>query len=772
MVRRLKKWAIVFLILFVAVAILWLLRSFYLPYICEDPIPLLNHHFATGGALTDRNGRILRVIPDEREAISIYIPLASHSQELIEAVLLAEDRGFYDHCGVSPLAIMRAAWQNFTNQRIISGASTISQQLIRVIKPRPRILSTKISEALMALRLEEKLSKKEILEKYLNSVSLFSNVCGMHAASLLLFGKSPYMLNLAESATLAAAIQAPGRFDPFSKKGNLALTKRRNWVLAEMLKNKKCTKTEYESALKQIIPTYRKKLPFNAPHFCDMILQRSKKPVGLVATTIDINLQNKLTEILSAHKARLLRSGATQACGMIVDAKNLNILAMSGSMEYGPINNGFNNGCLAKRSGGSILKPFLYALSFEKGYYPSFIIPDTMQTFKTLQGDYHPDNSNRKSYGPVSIRIALGNSLNISAVKMLNILGIKTFYDFIVDLGILKYEEKAADHFGLGLAIGNPEIRMYDLIPAFAMLVNGGNLGYLSSFPEEKTTYRNIISPETAWLIFEVLADPSARLFTFGNPACFKSESRFMIKTGTSTDYRDGWLVAGDSSFIIALWAGNFNGSPMRHLSGAVACGPIYKDIVDYLEKIYRCEEPKKPKKVIKQKICSFSGKFPNGDNCPLTGMDYFNEENANPGICSFHKGLDEYHSLPTDYASWLQHRKMLTDVDPYKLEEVTKKTDNTSKNTAETIVENSSIKILSPYEGDRYVIMPSHDNLCHLRALPSQAVDEVIWIIDGYEFERSKAPYEAYWPLEKGQHKICVMTDGDIATEVTIFVE
>ncbi|MBQ2594712.1 MAG: hypothetical protein II567_15695, partial [Candidatus Riflebacteria bacterium] len=509
----------------------------------------------------------------------------------------------------------------------------------------------------------------------------------------------------------------------------MALTKRRNWVLEEMLKNGKCTKEQYETAIKQIIPTYRRKLPFNAPHFCDMLLQQKGKPVGIVPTTIDMNLQNKLHEILSAHKSRLFRSGAKQACGMIVDALNMNILAMDGSFEYGPISNGFNNGCLAKRSGGSILKPFLYALAFEKGYYPSFIIPDTMQVFKTLQGDYHPDNASRKSYGPVSIRLALGNSLNISAVKMLNILGIKTFYDFVVDLGILNYEEKAADHFGLGLAIGNPEIRMYDLIPAYSMLVNGGNLRPLTTVPDEKVASRNIISSETAWLIFDVLADPSARLFTFGNPACFKSESRFMIKTGTSTDYRDGWLVAGDSRFIIALWSGNFNGAPTRGLSGAVACGPIYKDIVDYLEKLYRCHEPVKPKRVLKQKICSFSGKLPNGSNCPLTGMDYFIDDNSNPGVCTFHKGEGDYHSLSTDYASWLQHRKMLTDVDPYQLEKVERKTVISADNKKETIADVASIKILSPYEGDRYVIMPSHDNLCHLRALPSQAVDEVIWI-------------------------------------------
>ena len=185
----------------------WFLRGFFLPFICEDPMPLIEKHFTTGGAFTDRNGRFLRIIPDEREAISIYIPLASHTQELIDAVLLAEDRGFYEHAGVSPMAIARAAWQNLTNNRIVSGASTITQQLIRVVKPRPRVLSTKISEALMALRVELKLSKKEILERYLNSVSLFSNVCGMQAASLLLFNKNTYMLIAAITGCLSRALR-------------------------------------------------------------------------------------------------------------------------------------------------------------------------------------------------------------------------------------------------------------------------------------------------------------------------------------------------------------------------------------------------------------------------------------------------------------------------------------------------------------------------------------------------------------------------------------
>ena len=750
----------------------WLLRGVYLPYICEDPLPLLNKHFATGGAFVDKNGKILRIVADERETLSFYAPLGSHSAELVDAVLLAEDRGFFEHSGVSPASIIRASWQNLVNRRIISGASTITQQLIRVLKPRPRTLSTKVSEALMALRIEQSLSKNEILEKYLNSVSLFSNVCGMHTASLLLFGKSPYMLNLAESATLAAAIQAPGRFDPFTKKGNIALEKRRNWILTEMLRHGKCTKEQYATAIKQRIPNYRRKLPFNAPHFCDFLLAKEGKPVGVTKTTIDINFQNKLWEVLNAHKARLFRSGATQACAMIADARNMKLLAMIGSFEYGPICAGFNNGCLSMRSGGSILKPFLYALAFEKGYYPSFILSDTTQVFKSLQGDYNPANSNRKSYGPVSIRLALGNSLNISAVKMLNILGIDTFYNFIVDIGILKYAEKEAERLGLGLAIGNPEIKMFDLVSAYGILVNNGDFRLLDWHPERKSECRNIITPESAWMVFDILADPSARLLTFGNPACFKTEKRFMIKTGTSTNYRDCWLLAGNSDYIIAIWAGNFSGAPTRNLSGATACGPIYKDIATFLETKYRCREPKKPASIISKKICSFSGCLPNGFNCPLTGHDFFSEDSSELGICTFHKGVGDYHTLPTDYASWLQHRKLLTDNDPYQLEEAQNVTKTTAKVSEFPSIGGFSIKILSPYEGDRFVMLPSHDNLCHLRALPSEAVKEVIWIIDGYEFQRTEAPYEAFWPMEKGEHKIMALSDGDVADEVTIFVE
>ncbi|EKD82291.1 MAG: hypothetical protein ACD_39C01386G0001, partial [uncultured bacterium] len=181
--------------------------------------------------------------------MSVYTELASHSPDLIAAILAAEDRSFYSHPGFDPTAILRAVWQNLRNQRVVSGASTISQQLIRVIRPRPRTLLSKLQELLMALRLEQSVSKNQILEFYLNAVSMFGNVRGIYLASQVLFGKSPDMLNLGESATLAAAIQAPGRFDPFTTRGNTLLRRRRDWVLQQMLKTGKCDKQQYQNAL-------------------------------------------------------------------------------------------------------------------------------------------------------------------------------------------------------------------------------------------------------------------------------------------------------------------------------------------------------------------------------------------------------------------------------------------------------------------------------------------------------------------------------------------
>lgn len=785
-----KRLVVAGFLLAIIAGLLWHFRCNLLPYFCDDPLPLIERHFASGGALTDRHGKILRVFADGRGDFSVYTPLASHSSELVQAVLTAEDRNFYRHPGFDFFAILRAAWQNLTSKRVISGASTISQQLIRVVDPRPRTLMTKIREFLMALRLEGSLSKAQILERYLNAVSMFGNVRGINMAALLLFGKSPEMLNLAESATLAAAIQAPGRLDPFSSKGNARLLNRRNWVLGEMRRIGIVEDNSFTSARKLAIPSWRRQRPFNAPHFCDLVLAQNISISGTRKTTIDMTLQNFLVSTLKSHLPRLMKGGAQQAGGMIVDSATLEILAMAGSCEYGPLAAGFNNVCVASRSGGSILKPFLYALALENGYFPSYVIPDTMQTFKTPQGEYQPANADRRSYGPVTIRSALGNSLNISAVKMLNLLGISNFCRMLVELGLVSDKPGAAEFYGLGLAIGNPELRMLDLVRAYGIFANQGNLRSLKFFPDQPQSSSSIISPRTAYMIFDIMADPSARLFTFGNPAFFKTRSMTGLKTGTSTEYRDCWLVAVNSRFIMALWVGNFSGAPTRALSGAIACGPIFHDINDYLETRYQPSPVSVPDGIIRRAVCSISGQLP-GPNCFMTGYEIFAEDGNLPEICAFHRSAGEGHDLPADYASWLRYRRQFLDVDPFRLADQAETADpwvikglgsleqrlqvaSESINQTEKtgVVRDIGIKIVSPHDGDRYVMSASHENYALLRAIPSEPVSEIIWLINGIEFIRTPPPYEAYWPLAKGVFRITALTESEIAAEVEIQVE
>ena len=786
-----KKLKILFAVAAAGIVCLWLLRSYWLPFVADNPIKLVRKRFSSGTVLTDRHNKPLRIYPDCNGDLYSYLPLASHSQQITQALLTAEDRSFFEHPGFNIFSIGRAAWQNLVNFRIISGASTISQQLIRILHPRPRTFKSKFQELLSALLLENKYSKKEILEFYLNSVPMFGNVRGFNLASMLLFKKSPRHLNLAESATLAALVQSPGRLSPFNPRGNKLLRKRRDWVIREMIKLGYCTLNQAQEAIKTNIPEYKSRLPFNAPHFCNLIQQSDKLEAGRIRTTISLPIQNLLNQTLRSHLSRIKNYGARQICGMIVKVPEMEILAMVGSAEFGPIAGGYNNGCLAERSGGSSLKPFLYALAFEQGFYPSFAIPDTMRTYKTPQGLYLANNANKKSYGPVSIRTALGNSLNISAVKMLNLIGIKNFYKLLVETKLLNKTPGAADYYGLGLAIGNPEIKMFNLAQAYGIFANQGKLKSISMLMNEPVREKPIFSKSTAYLIYDILSDPTARLFTFGNPDFFKFKSRWALKTGTSTNYRDSWLTAFNGNYIINLWVGNFDGSPTRALSGASACGPILKDIISKLGSNDKCSPLAKPADVKTIEICAISGKKP-GKFCTRTNLELVSDQSRPENFCDVHQKETIFHTLKADYAIWLRNRARKISFDPFKLKgfnqiadpydlpgissnwtkQIAKKKPTPNKLSTDTPGKQCSIKIVSPHNNDTYLMSNYRENFVHLRAIPEGPCGEIIWLINGNEFIRTPPPYEAYWPMKPGEHTITALGESEFASQIKILVE
>ncbi len=666
--QRLRRIGRLFIILALVLGLVgWLLWEAALAWVIPDYSGRVRAAVNAGGALLDRDGRILRLFPNADEEFLLSSPPASFPELLCQAVLAAEDRRFYEHAGFDPWAIARAFWLNLRHQRVISGASTITQQVIRMVRPASRTILTKIVELLLAARLERSLSKTEIMTAYLNLAPMGGNVRGAPLAARVFWGKSLDQLTCAEAATLAGIPQAPSRLDPNRWKGHRLLKKRRNWILQEMRGLGFISGVEEKQGRAAPVWASVRRFPFAAPHFCDWVVSQLGRISGWVTTTIDLDLQTIVEETLQAHEARLRRSGAGQAAALVVDTRTMQVLAMMGSLRFGPLAGGYNNGCVSPRSGGSVLKPFLYALALEQGFHPCSVIPDTRQHFQTPQGDYLPLNADRRAYGPVTIRQALGNSLNISAVKMLNIVGVAKMYKLLVDLELLKPEPNGPDKYGLGLAIGNPEIRMIDLVQAYGVLAHHGNLNRLAFMPGPSTTVPGLFSEESAFLILDMLSDPTARLLTFGNPRYFSFDGPVALKTGTSTDYRDCWLVAVTPRYIVGLWVGNFEGRPTYGLSGASACGPILRDLLQNLPGALTDPWFRMPRGIREIPICGISGQTPT-PFCDRISRELVSRDSDIPAACTFHTSNAAVHELPMEYADWLQQRRLTLQDDPYTL--------------------------------------------------------------------------------------------------------
>ncbi len=367
----------------------------------------------------DRSGRVLQTLPDGHGERHEWVPIDSIPDCLIHAFIATEDERFYYHPGFDPVAILRAAFSNVRQGRIVSGASTLTQQMVRLVYPRPRTFSGKIIEISRAVKAEWYLSKQEILEQYLNRVPLGNNLMGVGIASQVYFRKPLSALTITEAATLAALPKAPGRLSPY-RSDNHRLIERRNWVLRRM--GKLGNITEQESRLCQAEPLKAapKQFSFEAPHLVNLLIERglTEGASSTIQTTLDSQIQTRLQTILLSHRLRLLESGATQAAAMVVGNRYNEVLALAGSLEYSEEGLGFNNGVKALRSPGSALKPFLYGLALEQGYTAATLLEDTRRRYRSARGEYYPRNFNREEYGPTTVRTALGNSLNLSAVRM------------------------------------------------------------------------------------------------------------------------------------------------------------------------------------------------------------------------------------------------------------------------------------------------------------------------------------------------------------------
>lgn len=557
--------------------------------------------------ILDRNGEVLYDIYENqrRTPVSLNdIPLY-----LRQATVAVEDKNFYKHQGFDVTGYLRAIF-NIVVRHKLQGGSTLTQQLVKnTLLTSERTLFRKIREFILAIQIERKYTKDEILQMYLNEAPYGGTAWGVEAASELYFGKSVKDLNLIESAILAGLPQRPSVYSPYSSTPK-AYVDRTKSVLRRMREDGYITKEQEDEAVKQLenVQFKPKETGFKAPHFVQYVQKVLEEKYsedvvtrgGLkVTTTLDLKLQEKAQDIVKEEIAKVEKLNITNGAAVVLDPETGEILAMVGSKNFSDPNyDGQVNVTLSLRQPGSAIKPITYAAAFKKGYTPSTLLMDVPTEFGTGQGGkpYKPVNYDGKYRGPVQVRYALGNSLNIPAVKMLALVGIENTLRLAYDLGINSLEptRDTLSKVGLSLTLGGGEVRLLELTNAYCAFANQGyrvdpvailkvedlNGKVLEEVKPKKS--KSVISPQVAYLIANILSDNDARKDVFGPNSLLNIPGRtVMVKTGTTNDKRDNWAIGGNTQVMVGVWVGNNDNSEMKQVaSGVSGASPIWRRIL------------------------------------------------------------------------------------------------------------------------------------------------------------------------------------------------
>ncbi len=551
---------------------------------------------AVSFVVTDRGGEPLRELLNEGHYARAAVPFERIPARLRQATLAAEDKRFYTHGGVDPWAVLRAGagqagWRQTGERR--SGGSTISEQMIKLAEPRARTLFSKASEAVQAWRLEEVWTKDRILAAYLNRLDYGNLNFGCAEAAHAYFNKPLVDLSVAEAAFLAALPQSPTRLNPYRHLERAR--QRQQWVLRRMAADGYLAPDELERACAEPLRLCPKRRPFEAPHFVDWTLARDDRNVltkadesGEVRTTLDLGLNRFVAERLRLHLSGLRAEHVGNGAVVVIDNRRAEVIAMVGSADYFSPHGGQINGAWARRSPGSTIKPFTYLLAFERGATPATVVADLPTEFPARSAIYRPQNYSHRYYGPMRMRVALANSLNISAVKVLaeHAGGPSALLSTLRDCGLTTLPFNA-EHYGLGLTLGNAETRLVELTNAYACLARLGDFQPCRALPDAGGAGpgRQVCDPRAAYLIADILNDNAARALSFGVDSNLRWEFPVACKTGTSTDFRDNWAIGYTPEYTVGVWVGNFDGKPMVDVSGVTGAGPILHEVFERLHK-------------------------------------------------------------------------------------------------------------------------------------------------------------------------------------------
>jgi len=623
----LRRWQLTLLIFTAVIVAVAVVRHY--------PKPPLSSYYTSSVAVYDARGQLLRLTLAKDDRYRLWLPLESISPEIIEAFLLQEDRWFYRHLGVNPLSLMRGGWRTYVTQEPRQGGSTITMQLARLLDRNPsrssRTIGAKVKQIVRAVALEAMYSKREILEAYLNLVPYGANVEGVGAASLIHFGKSTQSLSLPETLTLAVIPQAPARrtlgrnlHRDQRQADGASLIGARLRLFDRWLA--RYPQAASQAGLMKLALNLRTSshLPFLAPHTVNHLVARDGGVSPEIHSTLDLRLQRTLERQIHRYVERQRRIGIENATAMLIDYRSMEVKAVVGSAGFhNAAINGQVNGTLAKRSPGSTLKPFIYALAMDQGLiHPLSVLKDAPAAF----GPFSPENFDGTFIGPITARDALIRSRNIPAVGLAAKLSQPSLYDFLKRAGVSRMAREK--HYGLSLALGGGDVTMEELVTMYGVLANRGVLQTLQyrKSAQERTAANDgvrLISEEASFMTLDILrSNPRPE----GSIAGTRASIPVAWKTGTSWGFRDAWSAGVFGPYVLAVWIGRFDGEGNPAYVGVQAAAPLFFQIVDAIAaEDHGLTEPvfRNPPNLTRVEVCAASGDLPNV-HCPMKATTWF----------------------------------------------------------------------------------------------------------------------------------------------------
>ncbi|MEH2331579.1 penicillin-binding protein 1C [Nostoc sp.] len=712
---------------------------------------------------SDRNGLPLGTLLTRDQEHTSVVPLNQVSPHFTQAILAAEDSSFYHHGALDMKAVIRASKEAIHARRIVSGASTITMQLARMLDPVPRSFSGKLSEIWLSWRLAAGMNKDEILSAYINRLPMGGNIYGVEAAARTYFSIPASELNLAQASLLAAIPNNPTYFNPYEHWERLK--QRQKYVLNRMVQEKYISGAmAAPTSATNAARTHTEKVVFQsrqggiiaAPHFLFWLANQFDKTQTEqnfpILTTINRPLQQFVEAQVQQVISSLAANNVHDAAALVIDNHTGEVLAYVGSPDYfNQAKLGRNDGVQALRQPGSTLKPFVYELALEKGLIrPNTILADVPAHYAIPGAKlYSPTDYTERFLGPVRVRIALANSLNVPAVRVLEKVGVETFLERLHQLGF-EHLNQTPEHYGLGLTLGSGEVSLWELARAYLTIARQGDatplVSTFSNSPIQNRSTERSRSPKseiqnpTIWqLITNILSDSHARATAFGVDSVLNLPFSVAVKTGTSSNFRDTWTVGFTTDYTVATWVGNFTGEPMRQVSGVTGAAPLWNRIMLHLHEHQEPAGFPSPEGLVQLPVCAVSGLRPTPD-CTSVVQEYFYPEDK-----SNYERENQF-NLPPEYDEWLAKQQQ---------------SNFTSTN----------LRILSPHHGDLFLLYPGEEAKQKLEfKLAGNKSAPVEWWLNGEKLDINSAN-SLFWNLRPGKWTLEARS-GEMSDKVSFQVE